>query len=339
MPQSLKAVWLQMRPALLLAVIYFVATRLALWLVDVHPNIGSLWPASGIAFAAMILHGTRLWPGIFLGSFLALISLHTSLAASALMATGNTLEAVAGTWLALRVLDFRKELARSRDVIVLFVPVALLSSLISASTGIFALLLDNAVTADDAVPRAIVWWLSDALGIAIVAPLILTWVAGADGERRLNALRNPFLLIPCLAAMLTFSTPPTLTWIHYLAEFAIFVMGVWCALEAGRRAVAMASFVISILVIAGTSLSLGPFTELPDIYSSIVQQGYIYALALMMLVLCATRTQQRQYQRELSQSEARFRNLLLLSSDWYWEQDRQFRYVGISGEVLAQTGL
>ncbi len=339
MPQSPNAVWLQVRAVLSLAAIYFVATRLALWLIDIHPNTRSLWPASGIAFAAMVLHGTRLWPGIFLGSFAAMISLDTSLTTAALRATGSTLEAVAGTWLALRVLDFHKELARARDVIVLFVPVALLTSLISASTGIWALLVDNAVTANNAVPRAVVWWLGDALGIAIVAPLILTWRTGSAGDRPLNALRNTFLLIPCLAAMLTFNTPPTLTWIHYLAEFAIFVMGVWCALEAGRRAVALASFVISVLVIAGTSQSLGPFTELPDIYSSIVQQGYIYALALMMLVLCATRTQQRQYQRELGQSEARFRNLLLLSSDWYWEQDRQFRYVSISGEVFAQTGL
>ena len=339
MPLSPNAVWFQVRPVLLLAVIYFIATRLALWLIGIHPNAGSLWPASGIAFAALILHGTRLWPGILLGGFVALISPDSSLAASALMATGSTLEAVAGAWLALRVLDFHKELDRARDVIVLFVPIALLTSLISASTGICALLLDNAVTADNAVPRAIVWWLGDALGIAIVAPLILTWRTGSDGDRRRNALRNTFLLIPCLAAMLTFNTPPTLTWIHYLAEFAIFVMGVWCALEAGRRAVALASFVIAVLVIAGTSLSLGPFTQLPDIYSSIVQQGYIYALALMMLVLCATRAQQRQYQRALGQSEARFKNLLLLSSDWYWEQDRQFRFVGISGEVLAQTGL
>jgi len=328
-----------MRSVLLLAVIYFAVTRLALWLIDIHPNTGSLWPPSGIALAALVLHGTRLWPGIFLGSFVALISPETSVAASALMAIGSTVEAVAGAWLALRVLDFHKELDRARDVIVLFVPIALLTSLISASTGICALLIDNAVTADSAVPRAIVWWLGDALGIAIIAPLILTWRTGSDGDRHLNALRNTFLLVPCLAALLTFSTPPKLTWIHYLAEFAIFVMGVWCALEAGRRAVALTSFVISILVIAGTSLSLGPFTQLPDIYSSIVQQGYIYALALMMLVLCATRTQQRQYQRELGQSEARFRNLLLLSSDWYWEQDRQFRFVNFSGEVLAQTGL
>ncbi|MEO8103418.1 MAG: PAS domain S-box protein, partial [Betaproteobacteria bacterium] len=115
--------------------------------------------------------------------------------------------------------------------------------------------------------------------------------------------------------------------------------GVWCALEAGRFAVALASLVISVVVITGTSLGLGPFTGLPTIYNSIVQQGYIYSLALMLMVLCAARTQQRRVQRELRDSEERFRNLLMLSSDWYWEQDRQFRFIDISHEVAKQTGI
>ena len=341
MRQHMNAARLQVRPLLVVAIIYFAATRLGLMMIDLHANAGSLWPASGIAFAAMILHGTRLWPGIFFGAFFAMISPDTSLTAAALMATGTTLEAVTGASLALRVLDFRKELDRARDVIVLFIPVALLTSLISASLGMAALLLDGTVTTDTAFPRAIVWWLGDALGIAIISPIILTWRAHASRDRspRRTGPHNWFLLMPCLAVLLTFAMPPRLTWFHYLAEFAIFVIGVWCALEAGRRAVALASFVIAMIVIAGTSLGLGPFAELSPIYGSIVQQGYIYALALMMLVLCAARTQQRQVQRKLRASEARFRNLLKLSSDWYWEQDRDFRFVEISSEVQHQTGI
>ncbi|MCY7387080.1 MAG: MASE1 domain-containing protein, partial [Burkholderiales bacterium] len=331
--------WPQWRPILLVAAIYFIVTKLAVFLTEAHPNAGSLWPASGIAFAAMVLYGTRLWPVIFLGGFFAVVGPETSWPAAALMAAGSTIEAVAGAWLALRVLDFRKELDRARDVIVLFIPIALLSSLISASAGIGALFIDGAVDADNALPRAIVWWLGDALGIAIVAPLILTWRTASAGDPRSTALQSWFLLIPCLAALMTFSTPSRLTWVHYLAEFTIFAIGVWCALDAGRRAIALASIVISVIVILGTSLGHGPFTQLPDIYSSIVQQGYIYALALMMLVLCAARTQQRQFQRELRDSEARFRNLLMLSSDWYWEQDRDFRFVDVSVEVAEQTGI
>ena len=304
-----------MRPAFLMAVVYFSFTRLALTAIDLHPNAGSLWPASGVAFAALILYGMHLWKGILAGAFLAMILTDATIPAATLMAVGNTLEAVVGAWLALRVLDFHKALDRPRDVIVLFIPVALVTSLISASLGIGALFMDGAVSTDSALPRAIVWWLGDALGIAIIAPLILTWHVRLTRGPEPSGVRDWFLLIPCLAALLAFGTPPTLAWIQNLAEFSIFVVGVWCALIVGRGAVALASLVISIIVIAGTSLGLGPYTELPAIYSSIVQQGYIYALALMMMILCAARIQQQQSNLQLQESETRFRTLWETTND------------------------
>ncbi len=41
----------------------------------------------------------------------------------------------------------------------------------------------------------------------------------------------------------------------------------------------------------------------------------------------------------LRDSEDRFRILTQLSSDWYWEQDEQHRFVMLSGSVTASTGL
>jgi diguanylate cyclase (GGDEF)-like protein/PAS domain S-box-containing protein len=41
----------------------------------------------------------------------------------------------------------------------------------------------------------------------------------------------------------------------------------------------------------------------------------------------------------LRSSEGRFRDLLSLSSDWYWEQDREFRFVRTSGGVSQRIGL
>ena len=41
---------------------------------------------------------------------------------------------------------------------------------------------------------------------------------------------------------------------------------------------------------------------------------------------------------ELKASEQRFRDLVSLSTDWYWEQDRQFRFTRITGTVLERIG-
>ena len=42
---------------------------------------------------------------------------------------------------------------------------------------------------------------------------------------------------------------------------------------------------------------------------------------------------------ELRESEARFRSLTELSSDWYWEQDENGRFTKVSGPVLEMLGV
>ena len=42
---------------------------------------------------------------------------------------------------------------------------------------------------------------------------------------------------------------------------------------------------------------------------------------------------------KLAQSEMRFKSLLEMSSDWYWEQDEQYRFKAISGGLLRSTGV
>jgi PAS domain S-box-containing protein len=46
-----------------------------------------------------------------------------------------------------------------------------------------------------------------------------------------------------------------------------------------------------------------------------------------------------QAERELRQSEARFRSLTGLSSDWYWEQDEEFRLTFMSSRFAERTGI
>ena len=48
-------------------------------------------------------------------------------------------------------------------------------------------------------------------------------------------------------------------------------------------------------------------------------------------------TEQQQAHQRLRESEQRFRSLTQLSSDWYWLQDEQFRFVRFEGDRLEKT--
>jgi diguanylate cyclase (GGDEF)-like protein/PAS domain S-box-containing protein len=50
-------------------------------------------------------------------------------------------------------------------------------------------------------------------------------------------------------------------------------------------------------------------------------------------------TEQLRTEAALRSSEERFRDLLSLSSDWYWEQDSEFRFTRVSGGVFGTGGL
>src|SRR5438046_8676168 len=83
----------------ILAIIYFVAGKLGLVLASLHASASPVWPPAGIALAALLLLGYRAWPAIFIGAFLVNVTTAGNVATSFAIATGNTLEALAGAWL------------------------------------------------------------------------------------------------------------------------------------------------------------------------------------------------------------------------------------------------
>ncbi len=321
--------WSALSQPLILAAVYFVATKLAVALTEMNSNAAAVWLPAGIGFAALVLHGLRLWPAVAIGAFLGVITPATGWQAATLMMLANTLFAVAAVWLATQWLDFRAGMHRVRDVVVLFIPVALGVSLLSAALGSLALIAAGWTTWVDVPTRAILWWLGDAIGLVIMAPLLLAW-RGA-GERM--SVRDLVLLLPCAISILTFALPAGHNWLHDLMVLAIFPIAVWCSLESSVRALALTNFFLAAVAVIGTTLGRGPFAGMPDVFGSIIQQGYVFSLALIMLVLGTARAQQRATEAELRTSEMRFRNLLKLSSDWYWEQGPDLRFADISTDM------
>src|SRR5882724_3739001 len=82
-----------------LTLVYLVAGKLGLMLAFVHASATAVWPPTGIALAAFLLLGHRVWPAILLGAFVVNITTAGSVATSIGIATGNTLEGLVGAYL------------------------------------------------------------------------------------------------------------------------------------------------------------------------------------------------------------------------------------------------
>ncbi len=94
--------------ACVLAVAYFLAAKASLLLAIPPGYASAVWPPSGIALAALLLYGGRVWPGVWVGALLANFAVNPSLGLAAAIATGNTLEAVVAMGLAQRFLRFAR---------------------------------------------------------------------------------------------------------------------------------------------------------------------------------------------------------------------------------------
>src|SRR5438876_10998202 len=99
-----------------LAAIYLLAGKLGLLLAFVKASATAVWPPTGIALAAFLLLGYRVWPGILLGAFLVNGTTAGSVVSSFGIAAGNTLEGLVGAYLMSRFAGGRGAFERPQDV-------------------------------------------------------------------------------------------------------------------------------------------------------------------------------------------------------------------------------
>src|SRR5205085_8986292 len=98
------------------AAIYFFAGKLSLHLAFLHASASPVWPPAGIALAALLVLGYRMWPAIFVGAFLVNLTTLGNIFTSFGVATGNTLEALCGAWLVNRIAEGTKVFDRPLNV-------------------------------------------------------------------------------------------------------------------------------------------------------------------------------------------------------------------------------
>jgi PAS domain S-box-containing protein len=322
--------WRYLLTVTLIAATYLVTGKLGLTLAVVAKQVTTVWPPTGIALAALLLFGYRVWPGVALGAFLANFLTDESLLTACGIATGNTLEAVLGAYL-LRRVGFQNSLERLHDVLTLVGFAALLSTTVSATIGATSLGLGHVVPWSAFGSVWLVWWMGDAMGDLIVAPLLLTWATkphfdrqeGWSGEARVLFLG---LVTVCV---IVFASGSSLATVHYEQKYVVFPFMIWSALRLGQRTTATAVFITSAIALWGATHHLGPFAVGTLHARLLLLQAFMGTLAITGLAMGAVTAERKRVEGALRGSEERFRLLVDCVQDYaVFMLDRLGRVVG-----------
>jgi len=171
--------------SLAVAVVYAVVGYVGL-LLAIPPGYSvAVWLPSGIAFAAVLLYGYGVWPGILLGSFLANVStgfddstqaaLLQSIAVPFGIGCGATLQAVAGAFLVRRFAAFPNRLSSEKEIFSFLLLGGPVSCLLSACVGISVLIAAGIVPLSGFLINMGTWWIGDTIGVFIVTPIAVVW--------------------------------------------------------------------------------------------------------------------------------------------------------------------
>jgi signal transduction histidine kinase len=231
-------------------------------LATVGVTVTLVWPPSGVAVAAMLLGGRRVWPGVAIGAFAANATTDAPLSVAFFTAIGNPLEALVAASLLRRARGFDASLERVRDVIALTILGAGVAPIAGATIGVAGLLFAGVLPLDGLTAAWFTWWGGDAMGILLVAPLILAWVRQPPRvvpvARFLEA--GALAVVTGATGFLVFGgllpdrvTAPLL--------YVAFPLLIWAALSFEQRGAATCSVAISALAVWWTSRGAGPFAR------------------------------------------------------------------------------
>ncbi|MFZ2081651.1 MAG: MASE1 domain-containing protein [Xanthobacteraceae bacterium] len=211
-----------------------------------------LWPPTGMALAIILLRGYRIWPAVLIGSFSAtVITTGVLTAQGPAIAIGTTLAALAGA----RVINywsygtktFFTPLGIARFVLIAFVPTAMLSTAGAISGQLFNTELDfNALAVTTAI-----WWLTDAVGSVIIAPVIVLWATTPlRASAKLDLAETAGIILAAATVGAIAFLPVTIESLKVLLPyqsvcgFLILLPLMWACLRGNQRAAATAALIL-----------------------------------------------------------------------------------------------
>ncbi|MFO7858762.1 MAG: MASE1 domain-containing protein, partial [Ectothiorhodospiraceae bacterium] len=258
------------------------------------PVVPLIWPATGVALAAIWRFGLQVTVTVFIAAVLSYAWVGFAPLESVWMALGNVISAVVGVWL-LRWLNFESTLATLPDLYKLLGVGLGITGLFS---GFTAALIAVGITPE--LPKAVLLcWLADAMGVLLVAPLLVSLESPRMTMARWATLIAALVAVPLGTTAIYYSMLPER--LALPLSYAVFPMVILVALRFPPWAAALAAALAAGVAIQCTALGKGPFAEegmAPDLLSLHTQLALLIVSALFVAVLRQERLTAEERARE-----------------------------------------
>jgi PAS domain S-box-containing protein len=275
-----------------IAGVYFALAKFGLGLASINPSATPIWPATGFALGVMLLWGLRVCPAIFVAAFAVNATTAGTLATSAAIALGNTLEGVVGAYLLTRwsggINTFTTPAGIARFALVSAGP----ATVISASVGVLTLSAAGFAQWANFSNIWMTWWLGDVAGALVVTPVVVLWVVRLRQGLRSFAHRDVLetigvYVLAVAVGLVAFS--PLLD--HYDIRGPLGFLSIlpllWAALRRGPRDTATAGLILSAFAIWGALSFSGPFARVTLNESFLLLLMYMISTSVPCLALSA----------------------------------------------------
>ena len=306
-----------------LAAIYVLLARIGLSIHAISRFATLIWAPTGVALAALLLFGRRLWPGILLGAVIVNVWAGAPVAVALGIAAGNTLEALFAVWTLKMIPGFRSTLDRLVDVIALLVLGGVFSAMISATIGTASLLTGGLLIPAHLPETWRAWWLGDAIGDFVVAPILLTWSAARAHLRWTRVLEAA-----ALGALLVLASLYVFEMTNHGVAALLSPLLVWAAVRFGQRGAARSTFLVSLIAIWATSRGHGVFGRATVEEGLFTLQEFLALNAATFLVLGAVVSERKRAEKQrrlaeaaIRESEDRYRTLIDAVDQLIWIND------------------
>ena len=321
-------------------------------------RIGPVMPATGIALAALLLFGYKVWPGIASAALFLALLVPISPAAAVVQGIGATAAALIGNFLLRRVVDFDPSMLRLRDALGLIAFGAFGSSMVSASIGTSVLYAVHGRGWSGFGKAWVIYWLGDSIGVLLLTPLLLSLfnLRWSTFRARIPELVALLMFLAASCFIVIGDLPLITVRLHFLA-FAVLPFVIWAAIRFGLSGVTLSTFIIAAIAMVETAHGSGPFAQNTPFLNAILLDMVFAVLSMSGFTLAAiiaereqTEKEQEQFVRKQAAMQARFRLAAIVESsddaivgkdldgiisDWNKGAERIYGY--LAGEVVGKS--